>query len=358
MAAVTRVWMRSSASCHVMRSKRPSPLGPTRRSGVMSRPGPCTKSGYKVWTLVHSTPAVSGLAREPRTLTTRSSSTVTVRLQVSGQSRGQTLGFSAIMRPPGSCALYRDGWLGSSSTTVALSDPEAAGHEAGHEDDEHDQRHFHVIHEVEGARPRGVRCLPAAELRAPADEGGHGPYLEEHDGEEEGHLRPEQRGGEIELAPLFQPGEGPEEARDDPQRRRNAPNGVRGEKLSRPVAVQPCLEGPAAQVDGGQAEGQGQHVEGGDDGRYHLGHLVLLLRVGRERDAVAGPIGDPERARLALRHALEEIGGDPVDPPPQERGGGGGRHVERELVDDMGRQRDLVRGGELAAAPGLRVAGG
>src|SRR6266850_1305313 len=270
MAAVTRAWTRSSACSQVTRSKRPSPLGPTRRSGVVSRPGPCTKSGYSVWTLVQSTPAVSGLAREPRTFTTRSFSTVTVRLQVSGQSRGQTLGFSAIMGPPGSCALYRGRWPGTSSTG-ALSDPEAAGHEAGHEDDEHDQRHLHVIHDVEGARPRGVRGLPAAELRAPADEGGHGPYLEEHDGEEEGHLRPEKRGGEIELASLFQPGEGPEEARDDPQRRGNAPDGVRGKKLSHPVAVQPSLEGPAAQVDGGQAEGQGEHVEGGDDGRCHLG---------------------------------------------------------------------------------------
>src|SRR6266851_933221 len=99
--------MRSSASSQVIRSKRPSPLGPTRRSGVVSRPGPCTKSGYSVWTLVQSTPAVSGLAREPRTLTTRSFSTVTVRLHVSGQSRGQTLGLSAIMGPPGSGALYR-----------------------------------------------------------------------------------------------------------------------------------------------------------------------------------------------------------------------------------------------------------
>src|SRR5947208_3232145 len=222
MAAVTLVWMRSSASSQVIRSKRPSPLGPTRGRGVVSRPGPCTKSGYSAGTLGQSTPAASGLAREPRTLTTRSSSTVTVRLHVSGQSRGQTLGFSAIMRPPGSCALYRDGWLGSSSTTGALSDPEAAGHEAGHQDDEHDQRHLHVIHEVEGACPRGLRNLPAAELRAPADEGGHGPYLEENDGREQRHLGPEEGGGEVGLAGLLPEGQGPEQTGLEPVRERSA----------------------------------------------------------------------------------------------------------------------------------------
>src|SRR2546425_1880754 len=223
--------MRSSASSQVIRSKRPSPLGPTRRSGVVSRPGPCTKSGYSVWTLVQSTPAVSGLAREPRTLTTRSSSTVTVRLQVSGQSRGQTLGFSAIMGPPGSCVLYRGGSLGSSSAAGALPHPEAAGHEAGHEDHEHHQRHLDVIQDIEGTRPRGVRRLPAAQLHAPPYEGSHKRSLEEKDGHEQRHLGPEERGREIELAALLQPGKGSEKTRDDPQHRRDAPDGVGGEEL-------------------------------------------------------------------------------------------------------------------------------
>src|SRR6476646_1422678 len=40
------------------------------------------------------TPSVYGLAREPRMPTMRPSSTVTVKLQVSGQSRGQTLACS------------------------------------------------------------------------------------------------------------------------------------------------------------------------------------------------------------------------------------------------------------------------
>src|SRR5215471_18164586 len=43
------------------------------------------------------TPAVYGFAFEPRILTMRSCSTVTVRLHVSGQSRGQTLSRSTLM---------------------------------------------------------------------------------------------------------------------------------------------------------------------------------------------------------------------------------------------------------------------
>src|SRR5713226_3908635 len=80
-----------------MRSKRPCPLAPIRRNGVSSRPGPWTHSGYDVATLVQITPAVYGLAREPRTRTIREFLTVTERLQVSGQSRGQTLACSVLM---------------------------------------------------------------------------------------------------------------------------------------------------------------------------------------------------------------------------------------------------------------------
>src|SRR5204863_48048 len=72
-------------------------FAPTRRSGVLRRPSPCTKPGYASGTFAHRTPAVYGFAREPRIERIRSSSTVTVRLQVSGQSRGQTLGSSAFM---------------------------------------------------------------------------------------------------------------------------------------------------------------------------------------------------------------------------------------------------------------------
>src|SRR5215475_8606230 len=43
-------------------------------------------------------PRVRGLTREPRTFTMCSSSTVTVKLHVSAQSRGQTLGEVCIMR--------------------------------------------------------------------------------------------------------------------------------------------------------------------------------------------------------------------------------------------------------------------
>src|SRR5262245_55767785 len=80
-----------------MRSKRASPFGPTRLSGVRIRRSPWTNSGYALGTLAQMTPSVYGLAREPRMPTMRPSSTVTVRLQVSGQSRGQTLACSAFI---------------------------------------------------------------------------------------------------------------------------------------------------------------------------------------------------------------------------------------------------------------------
>src|SRR5438034_3154379 len=96
MIALNRAWIASSASPHVIRSKRPSPRAPTRRSGVRRRPAPWTNAGYACGTFAQSTPPVYGLACEPRILTIRSSSTVTVRLQVSGQSSGQTLGRSTL----------------------------------------------------------------------------------------------------------------------------------------------------------------------------------------------------------------------------------------------------------------------
>src|SRR6266702_5899507 len=96
MIALNRAWIASSASPHVIRSKRPSPRAPTRRSGVRRRPAPWTNAGYACGTFAQSTPPVYGLACEPRIPTIRSSSTVTVRLQVSGQSSGQTLGRSTL----------------------------------------------------------------------------------------------------------------------------------------------------------------------------------------------------------------------------------------------------------------------
>src|SRR5881628_316539 len=105
MIAVNRSWIMSSASSHEIRSKRPEPRAPRRRKGVLILRSPCTKPGYAAGTLAHSTPAVYGLACEPRIARMRSFSTVTVRLHVSGQSRGQTLWRSVIM--PGLCARRR-----------------------------------------------------------------------------------------------------------------------------------------------------------------------------------------------------------------------------------------------------------
>src|ERR1700692_2828454 len=83
--------MISSASSQEILAKRPSPLAPTRFSGWRKRFGPWTNSGYKLATLAHTAPWVIGLTFEPLTETTSSPATVTLRLQVSGQSSGQTL---------------------------------------------------------------------------------------------------------------------------------------------------------------------------------------------------------------------------------------------------------------------------
>src|SRR5262245_49999952 len=91
MTSMTRSWIRSSAASHEIGSNAPEPFDPRRRMGRASRPVPCTKSTVWRATLLQMTPAVNGNPSEPRTLTMRSVSTVTVRLQVSGQSRVQTL---------------------------------------------------------------------------------------------------------------------------------------------------------------------------------------------------------------------------------------------------------------------------
>src|SRR5215510_1781137 len=89
--------MTSNASPQEIRLKRLAPRGPTRLRGVVSRPGPCTKSAELCATLLQMTPLVSGNASEPRTLVMRPRSTVTIRLHVSGQSRVQTAGCSRVV---------------------------------------------------------------------------------------------------------------------------------------------------------------------------------------------------------------------------------------------------------------------
>src|SRR6516164_3759888 len=74
-----------------MRSQAPEPFGPMRRRGCMRRREPWTKSAVWCATLLQIAPAVSGSTLEPRTLVMRPASTVTSRLQVSGQSSVQTL---------------------------------------------------------------------------------------------------------------------------------------------------------------------------------------------------------------------------------------------------------------------------
>src|SRR5579872_4395769 len=74
-----------------MRSNMPEPFGPVRRSGCRMRCGPLTKAPISRATLLQMTSSVYGSASEPRTLVTRPSSTVTLRLHVSGQSSVHTL---------------------------------------------------------------------------------------------------------------------------------------------------------------------------------------------------------------------------------------------------------------------------
>src|SRR5262245_63334464 len=85
--------MTSIASPQEIGLKRLAPRGPTRLRGVVSRPGPWTKSAEWCATLLQMTPLVRGNASEPRTLVMRPRSTVTVRLHVYGESREITAGY-------------------------------------------------------------------------------------------------------------------------------------------------------------------------------------------------------------------------------------------------------------------------
>src|SRR5437773_11444836 len=55
-----------------------------------------------------------------------------------------------------------------------------------------------------------------------------------------------------------------------------------------------------------------------------------------------------------FRSPLEEIAGRPVDELDEERVRQRGSHVHRQLVDDVGRERNLVRGGQCADTQRLR----
>ena len=76
-----------------------------RRIGVVSRFLPCTSSGKPVATFMQILPAVIGFTELPRTREIAPSSTCTLKLQVSPQSSGHTLGklsgdaLKTILRP-------------------------------------------------------------------------------------------------------------------------------------------------------------------------------------------------------------------------------------------------------------------
>src|SRR5262249_27613638 len=108
-----------------MRSKRPSPRGPVRRSGVTRRPSPLATAGQWRATFVQITPAVNGLARDPRTSTIWPSSTATSRLQVSGQSKGQTLACTVRMVILRYAKSFWTARAGSHQASVIVSRPDA-----------------------------------------------------------------------------------------------------------------------------------------------------------------------------------------------------------------------------------------
>jgi hypothetical protein len=74
---------------------------------------------------------------------------------------------------------------------------------------------------------------------------------------------------QIEVGALLEAAEGAEEAGDDPQHRRDAPHVVGGEQPPEPVGVERALQRAPAQEDRGQAERQGEHVQGRDDRGEH-----------------------------------------------------------------------------------------
>src|SRR3981081_2647344 len=96
-------------------------------------------------------------------------------------------------------------------------------------------------------------------------------------------------------------------------------------RSSGPLRARPrryTLDSPRASASTWRAETIADVMERLCEDAPALAEPVLLLRVGRQDDAVARPIGDPERAVFTLRHALEEIGGGHAGPPPQQGGGG------------------------------------
>src|SRR5262249_51145324 len=79
-----------------------------------------------------------------------------------------------------------------------------------------------------------------------------------------------------------------------------------------------------------------------------LSRPIFLDRAAGKRDAVTGTIRNPELAVLARRQSLEEIWRRPVDELDQEAVRQRADHVERELMDHVRRDGDLVGGGQVA----------
>jgi hypothetical protein len=126
-----------------------------------------------------------------------------------------------------------------------------------------------VVEGVERAGRGGVDRLAAAELAPPPDEGDHRADLQHQHQQEERHLDPEEGRVQVELGALLEPAERAQEAGDDPEQRRDAPRAVGREQPPEPVRVERPLERAAAQEHRGEADGEGQQVQGRHYGREH-----------------------------------------------------------------------------------------
>src|SRR3984957_17754185 len=93
----------SSAAAQEIGANFPSPLAPTRRSGVARRSGECTSS-WSRFTLAQANPAVNGWSGSPLMRLTRPSSTSASSEHMSGQSWAQTIWM--VSMPP----LYGSGY--------------------------------------------------------------------------------------------------------------------------------------------------------------------------------------------------------------------------------------------------------
>src|SRR3989442_3471778 len=106
----------------------------------------------------------------------------------------------------------------------------------------------------EAGRCAGIRGGASAKLPPPSDERGHRPGFEQGHGREEGDLQPEQRGGDVEGAPLLEASERARDARREPEQRGNPPDRVGREEAGGTPALLRNPAGPTLRGTSREAE--------------------------------------------------------------------------------------------------------